>query len=553
MRFLCVAAWSAVLAGRSVLGAADTVPTSPAAGRAAAILTPPPPAAPRINGPRVYGERPGRPFLYHIPATGRRPMHFSVQGLPQGLAIDPKRGMISGGVAQAGTWPVKITAFNDRGADSIVLKIVIGDTICLTPPMGWNSWNAFHRNIDEAKIRQAADAMAERLIDHGWTYINIDDCWQGRRDDKGRIQGNEKFPDLRHLADYVHAKGLKFGIYSSPGPRTCAGFEGSYGHEDQDAQSYAEWGVDYVKYDWCAYARIAAIEKATLAAELLPGSAEQLKHIVQERQKLASIPAHERAPDWRAHLRELDAQAQELLARLPPDKQRELELQVLQRPYRLFHDSLMKVDRDIVYSLCQYGMGNVWEWGPQVGANCWRTTGDIRASWDSIARIGFGQAPLMRWAGPSHWNDPDMLEVGNGRLTPDENYAHFSLWCLLSAPLLIGCDLTRMDDFVVNVLTNDDVIAVNQDELGRQAGRIGTYGETEVWSKPLADGSLAVGLFNRGQGPARCAASWEDLGIAGKRVVRDLWRQKDLGTFDGTFADTVPPHGVLLIRLIPAK
>jgi hypothetical protein len=552
--------------------------------REAAILTPPAPQTPRINGPRIYGERTGRPFLYHIPATGKRPMKFSADGLPQGLALDAATGLITGRATAAGTYPVKVTVTNDLGANSITLKIVIGDKIALTPPMGWNSWNFFARRIDDQKMRAAADAMVSSgLADHGWTYVNVDDCWQGQRDADGNIQSNEKFPDMQAMADYIHSKGLKFGTYSSPGSTTCAGFTASYHHEAQDVQTYTKWGVDYVKYDWCSYSRIAPESTELLYAQALPDYADQIKALLEERKKLpgggigrfgggpppagargnragaaanpATNPAARRGrgpqmtPEQQARAREINAKLAEIHSHLDPDKQKQIQLLVLQEPYKLLGDLLTRADRDIVYSLCQYGNGNVWEWGESVGGNSWRTTGDIRAQWASIARIGFGQAGHEKFAGPGHWNDPDMLEVGNGNLTPDEMYSHFSLWCLLDSPLLIGCDMSRMDALTTSIFSNDEVIAISQDELGKQAGRVAQADQVEVWAKPMSDGSLAVGIFNRADTEQPCTAKWSDLGIAGSRPVRDLWRQKDLGSFDGNYTITIHPHGVMLLKI----
>jgi len=266
---------------------------SPAAPVAAEILTPKPPATPRITGPKIFGVRPGNPFLFKVTATGDKPMSFTAENLPQGLSLDPSTGMITGTLTEKGETKVTLTASNALGKNSRPFRIVCGDTIALTPPLGWNSWNFFGRNIDDAKVRAAADAMVSSgLIDHGWTYINIDDCWEGKRDADGMIQGNEKFPDMKALGDYIHAKGLKFGIYSSPGPLTCQGLEGSLGHEDQDAQQYANWGVDYVKYDSCSYGRIAGLLHIEKYAEILPPdvAAQLLAFPIKERLALESIP-----------------------------------------------------------------------------------------------------------------------------------------------------------------------------------------------------------------------------------------------------------------------
>jgi alpha-galactosidase len=462
----------------------------------AVVLTPPDAPQPRINGPAVVGARPGHPFFYHVPVTGEAPVNLAADQLPPGLNLDAARGEITGMVAEAGEFQVKLSAQNARGHTEKVLKIVIGDKIALTPPLGWNSWNCFASAVDDQKIRAAADAMARSgLINHGWTYINIDDCWEGGRDENGFIQSNEKFPDMKALANYVHSKGLKMGIYSSPGPKTCAGFEASWQYEEKDAQQYANWGIDYLKYDWCSYSD------------------------VQDK----SLPEHER----------------------------------YMKPYQVMEAALRKQNRDIVFSLCQYGMGNVWEWGAEVGGNCWRTTGDIGDSWNSMSNIGFGQNGHEKWAGPGHWNDPDMLVLGKvgwghlhpTRLTPSEQYTHVSLWCLLDAPLLIGADMSQLDPFTFNLLSNDEVLAVNQDALGRQASRIAKDGATEVWAKDISDGSKAVGLFNRGEEAAEATVRFADLSLSGQCHVRDLWRQKDAGQFADSFTARVPRHGVVLVRI----
>ncbi len=460
----------------------------------AIVLTPKAGPKPRINGARVIGVRPGSLFLFTIPATGERPMTFSATKLPPGLSLDPSTGLITGALGSKGTFTVRLRAKNTRGTAERLLQIVCGDTIALTPPMGWNSWNCFACDVTEANVRAAADTVvASGLINHGWTYINIDDCWEAGRDADGKVLSNAKFPDMKALTDYVHSKGLKIGLYSSPGPKTCAGHEGSYKHELLDAQRYAEWGFDYLKYDWCSYSQI------------------------------APQPTHEQ----------------------------------LLKPYQVMRAALDQVPHDILFSLCQYGMGNVWEWGAQVG-NCWRTTGDITDTWSSMSAIGFGQAGHEKYAGPGHWNDPDMLVVGYvgwsakvrpTHLTPNEQYTHITLWCLLCSPLLIGCDMTKLDDFTLNLLTNDEVLDVNQDPLGRQAARIAKDGQSQVWAKDMMDGSKAVGLFNLGEDDAPVVVKWADLGLKGKLKVRDLWRQQDLGKFADQFQAAVPRHGVVLVKV----
>ena len=488
----------------------------------AVILTPRASPKPRINSSRVFGVRPGAPFLFTVAATGDRPMTFSAENLPKGLRLDRQTGRITGRLKEKDEHVVTLRAKNKLGAAEQKFKIICGPQIGLTPAMGWNSWNCFASDVTAEKVKAAADAMvASGLINHGWTYINIDDYWQvhrsspdptlqgPQRDAAGRIIPNPRFPDMKQLADYVHARGLKIGLYSSPGPWTCGGCVGSWKHEQQDAQSYGMWGFDYLKYDWCSYGQVDP-------GRLWPDNAER-------------------------HAYEKD---------------------YLQKPYRVMRAALDRVNRDILYSLCQYGMGNVWEWGADVGGNSWRTTGDITDTWGSMSRIGFDQAGHEKYAGPGHFNDPDMLVVGKvgwgptlhpTRLTPNEQYTHISLWCLLSAPLLIGCDMTQLDDFTLNLLENDEVLEVDQDSLGRQAARVAKDGDREVWAKDMEDGSKAVGLFNRGYSETTVTANWSDLGLTGKQKVRDLWRQKGLGDFTDSFAASVPRHGVVLIRLWPAK
>jgi len=496
----------------------------------AVILTPKPAPSPRINGAKVFGVRPGSPFLFRIAASGDRPMTFSADGLPSGLTLDSETGQITGKLEKAGEYKLMLHAKNALGQASREFRIVCGSQIGLTPAMGWNSWNCFAGAVTAERIKAAADAMAKSgLINHGWTYINIDDFWQVHRDSKdptlqgpkrsadGRILPNPRFADMKGLVDYVHGKGLKIGIYSVPGPWTCGGCVGSFGYELQDAQQYAEWGFDYLKYDWCSYNP--AFEDRREDKDWDPYSAPNIQYSGGDH------PTKGRAP------------------------------------FKRMHEALADQPRDIIYSLCQYGMGNVWEWGTEVGGNSWRTTQDINDSWGSMSGIGFRQAGLEKYAGPGHFNDPDMLVVGHvgwgnpkpTKLTPNEQYTHVSLWSLLASPLLIGCDMTKLDDFTLNLLTNDEVIEVNQDPLGRQAGRITQEGTREVWAKPMEDGSMAVGLFNRSQREQTVTVTWSDLGITGRQSVRDLWRQKDLGEFTGQFQAQVGRHGVVLVKIAPAK
>jgi alpha-galactosidase len=498
-------------------------------GEERVVLTPKPAPTPRITGPRVFGVRPGSPFLFTETATGDRPLAFSAKRLPKGLHLDAHSGQITGRLDKAGEYLVTLRAKNALGRTERKFKIVCGAQIGLTPALGWNSWNCFASAVTAEKIKAAADAMVNSgLVNHGWTYINIDDYWQVHRDSKdqtlqgphrdaaGRILPNPRFPDMKGLADYVHGKGLRIGIYSVPGPWTCGGCVGSFDHELQDAQQYAQWGFDYLKYDWCSYN--------------------------------PAFEAYRGGTNWN------------------PDTVPNIsyagggDLAKCKLPFKRMHEALAQQPRDILFSLCQYGMGSVWEWGTEVGGNSWRTSQDINDSWSSMAGIGFGQAGRVMFAGPGHFNDRDMLVVGKvgwGRLhptklTPNEQYTHISLWCLLASPLLIGCDMTQLDEFTLGLLSNDEVLDVDQDPLGRQAVRVARNGTLEVLARDMEDGSKVVGLFNRGTQEQSVAVKWSDLGLSGQQTVRDLWRQQDLGGFTGQFETNVGRHGVVLVKIKPA-
>jgi alpha-galactosidase len=361
-----------------------------------------------------------------------------------------------------------------------------------TPPMGWNSWNKFGCNVSEKLIKEMADAMVTSgMRDAGYVYLVIDDCWQIDRDAQGNILPDaQRFPSgMKSLADYVHAKGLKFGIYSDAGTLTCQKRPGSRGYEFQDARQYAAWGVDYLKYDWCS-----------------------------------------------------------------------TSTQNAQASYSIMRDALLKAGRPIVFSICEWGTAKPWLWAKDVG-NLWRTTGDIQDCWDckrdwggmGVVHILDLQDGLESYAGPGHWNDPDMLEVGNGGMTTTEYRAHFSLWCLLSAPLMAGNDLRSMPAEIKEILTNREVIALDQDPLGLQGRRVKREGDREVWAKQLADGGRAVVLFNRGPKTAELSVSWSDIGYPShlSADVRDLWAGKDLGKLSGRFSAEVPSHGVTMVTIRP--
>ena len=495
------------------------------------ILTPKPSDKPKINSASVYGGRPNSPFLFRVAATGERPMTFSAKNLPDGLTIDSKTGIITGKVDTKGTYEVVLNAKNAKGSASKKLKIEIGDRIALTPTMGWNSWNCFGHEVSADKVKRAADALVKSgLVNHGWSYINIDDSWQYNRDGKdpsfkgkmrdenGYILTNSKFPDMKTLGDYIHGNGLKMGIYSSPGPWTCGGCAGSYGYEKQDAESYAKWGVDYLKYDWCSYGGV------------LDGLPEN------DPNKVSSL-----------------------------NFQGGGDLDKGVKPFKLMGNLLKQQSRDIVYNLCQYGMGDVWKWGDESDAQSWRTTNDITDTWASVKSIALAQDKAAPYAKPGNWNDPDMLVVGvvgwgnphQSKLKPDEQYLHISLWSIFSAPLLIGCDLEKLDDFTLNLLTNDEVIAVNQDALGKQGVCLQTIGELRIYVKELEDGGKAVAFANFGREKIKMSyKDFKKIGISGKQIVRDLWRQKDIAKINsnkGNLALDIPAHGVSFYKFISNK
>lgn len=366
-------------------------------------------------------------------------------------------------------------------------------SLAATPPMGWNSWNHFAANVTDADVRAAADAMvANGMKDAGYIYVNIDDSWEGQRDAQGNIHSNSRFPNMKALSDYIHSKGLKLGIYSSPGSQTCGNFEGSYGHEQQDANTYAAWGVDYLKYDLCSYMDIMKLHDQN-----------------QDPQKAVAM---------------------------------------MKAAYEKMHQALVNTHRPIVYSLCQYGVGSVWEWGPEVGANLWRTTDDIRDNYRSMALIGFSQAGLERFAGPGHWNDPDMLEIGNGGMNADQYRTQMSLWSMLAAPLLAGNDLSKMDVTTKSILLNKEVIAVDQDKLGIQGHRLGP---PQIWVKPLSGGAKAVAIFNyvTDDEAEPLTLRFKDLGFTGPVHARDLWAHRDLHTLSKSYTVTVPQGGVVMLKI----
>ena len=495
------------------------------------ILTPKAPDTPRINGPKVCGARPKADFLFRIPVSGVKPVHFSAKGLPKGLKLDTDKGIISGKARKKGSYRVQITATNALGSDSRELRIEIGDRIALTPPMGWNSWNCFGDNVTAENILHAARALDEKgLSDYGWSYVNIDDGWQGIRGGKyNAIQPNGKFPDMKALADSLHSRGFKFGIYSGPWISTyaahigssCDNQEGTYWWVEQgivdenykldlskydkgelmsfgkysfaraDARQWADWGVDYLKYDWF------------------------LNDVW-----------------WLRDMREaLDA-----------------------------------TGRDIVYSISNATRVCL---APEISryANCWRTAGDIQDTWASISSIGFDrESAWPGYAGPGHWPDADMMVLGRvggweggsahwTRLTPWEQYSHVTLWAILSSPLLIGCDLDEIDDFTLSLLCNSEVLEVNQDPLGMMGVRnvFGPSKTQTVFVKRLEDGALAVALFNITDSEQTVGFVPRDLGLLGVQSIRDLWRQQDVGKVQDKqrWEVRLPAHGCALYRVSP--
>jgi alpha-galactosidase len=479
------------------------------------ILTPPLPAKPRFTGPTVFGVRPGRPVLFSVTATGRAPILFEASGLPEGLKLNSATGEISGALDQPGEHLIHLRVRNSRGEARRDLTIVVGEGIALTPPMGWNSWNSWGWNVTQDQVLASAKMMAAKLREHGWAYVNIDDTWQGKRGgSENAIVPNRKFPDMSGLVKQIHNLGLKAGIYSTPWMTSYAGHIGGsadsadgtypwmasadenqqtsqasryqrfgkYSFTDRDVKEFADWGFDYLKYDW----------------------------------NPIDIP----------HT-------------------------------KVAFDLMRAGTRDMVFSLSN---GAPFERGDGLAAysQLWRTSGDMSDTWGAIRANAFELARWARFQGPGHWNDEDMLVIGRvslgdemheSRLTPNEQYLHISQWCLLGSPLLIGCDLEHISPFTMNLLTNDEVLDVDQDPLGKMAQPVRQSDAEQVWFKPLEDGSLAVGLFNVSEEPRRVSVSWKELGLSGSHIVRDLWRQKDLGRHRDAFSAMVPRHGVILVRV----
>ena len=496
------------------------------------ILTPPEKPEPQINGADIWGVRPGHPVIFRVATSGARPIKFSAKNLPDGVTLDEKGVLRGTAPLKGGDYDIEVTAENAKGKATRTIRLAVGDTIALTPPLGWNSWNTLCYRLTQEKAMAAAKAMDESgLADHGWAYVNLDDWWEmnnsgcprvesrkqdfgGRedvigpaRDANGKIIPNRSFPDMNGLTDYIHSLGLKAGLYSSPGPLTCGRCEGSYGHELQDAESWAEWGFDYVKYDWCSYGDIFKKETEGVSEE------DRIKAYA--------------------------------------------------KPYRLMNECLKKQKRDILYSFCQDGMGHAELWARESGANCWRSWGDLKDAWHwmELALEGrIGADNYWKYNGPGCWADPDMMIVGQQfsfgsdhptYLTPNEQYTHVSLWAMVGSPLLIGCDLTTLDDFTKNLLMNDEVIAVSQDRLGKAARRIRHTDAESVWTRPLSKGFTAVALVNRYPFAREIKVSFAELGLSGECWVKDLWRQKCEGKHSGFYVAEVPAHATKFVKMRP--
>ena len=471
------------------------------------VLTPEAPATPRFNGAPVWGVRPGSPVIYRFPVSGEKPMTFSCNNLPEGLQLT-ENGVLTGKIDKACILSFTVTAENAKGKASQDFTLKVGDNmIGQTPPMGWNSWNCWGLTVTQEKVMASTQALIDKgLVDYGYSYINIDDGWEApKRNADGTLDANEKFPSMKGLVDWLHERGLKFGIYSAPGATTCGGYLGSLGYEKEDADVWNKWGVDYLKYDWCSYENVRREENDYGYASCI-------------------------------------------------------------RPYLLMQKFLRQQPRDIFYSLGPLGGTQVYLWGLYCDGNSWRTAQDINDTWRSIYDVGFRQQlGKSQYSSIGHWNDPDMLVVGkvgyglgentNGlretRLTPDEQYTHITLWTLVSSNMLIGCDIAQMDDFTLNLLCNNEVNAIDQDLLGKQADRALKEGDIEVWSRPLADGAIAVGIFNVGekdqQVDMKALVSRLSTVTFQVSTVRDVWRQKDLSPSE--LNCTIPSHGCRYLKV----
>ncbi|MEG0796077.1 MAG: putative Ig domain-containing protein [Odoribacter sp.] len=450
--------------------------------------------SPRINPPYIVANYPATEFIFAVPTSGERPIKWSAEDLPDGLSLNAETGIIRGIVKQAGDYKVTITAKNNKGKKKSILNIKIGEELALTPPMGWNSWNTFGRKLSEALVIETAEAMiANGMRDLGYSYINIDDLWQlADRDSSGHIViDSTKFPrGIKYVADYLHDRGFKIGIYSDASRYTCAGVCGSYGFEEIDAQDFAAWGIDLLKYDYC-------------------GAPEQRDTAIVR--------------------------------------------------YRKMGKALRATQRSIIYSVCEWGRREPWTWAKEVGGHYWRTTEDIRDTW-SIASYKSGILPIVDlnkkladYAGPGAWNDPDMLVVGifgkSHSINPDtrrygctldEYRAHMSLWCMMASPLLSGNDVRNMADSVKEILLNPEIIAINQDLLGKQAKSVMLKDECEIFVKPLVDGT-AITVLNRGEKTKNIQINLSELGMDKVSSLRNVWTHQSLKKTN-ELSLTIAPH-----------
>lgn len=498
-------------------------------------LAPPLEPAPRFHTPARVGVRPGRPFLQRVNVSGEAPLCITVAGLPAGFTFDAANRVILGPApATTGSFRLRLEAENSHGRTHGSLEVVVGDTLALTPPMGWSSWYCMSGKVSDAWVRDAANALlAAGLADLGWNYVNLDDFWMTRptadsaiiaqlrereatgrlagyykatlvdpeligpaRDAKGGIRANARFPDMPALTAWLHARGFKAGLYSSPGVLTCGGCTGSFGHEAEDAAQFAAWGFDFLKYDWCSY----YLEAGGL----------------------------ERA-DWL-------------------------------RPYQRMGAALRAQPRDIVFSLCQYGLAAVETWGAEAGGQLWRTGSDLKDTWGSVSAAGFFGEERDPYVGPGRWNDLDFLMIGQigmnrklhaVHLTRAEQRTHFALWCLRGAPLILAGDPTVLDRDALALLTNAGAIAVNQDPLGRPARRVVLSDTLEAWIRPLAGGAVAVGLCNRDEEAAAVQVTWNRLALPGRWRVQNLWRGSVTEASASGWSGALARHDTALLRLEP--
>ncbi len=487
---------------------------------------------PSINSPVYVGVRTGKQFFYTIPVSGAIPIQVKTGKLPAGVQWDSTRHMLYGKLIREGKYTIGITAQNKWGTSRRSLTVQAGDLLALTPPMGWSSWYSYGRKVTEQDVLRTAELMKEKQLDtYGWNIIEIDDPWTNQpspddstwirlknkasqqvygyyegpgnlpgrtgatRDTNGNLLPNQYFTHIAATVKAIHALGFKVGIYSSPGPLTCGGVAGSYGHEWQDAAFFARTGFDYLKYDWCSYGSFA----------------------------------------------------------------KNNSLEELQQPYKLMGDALKAQQRDIIYALCQYGMGDVWKWGYETGAQLWRTGDDVRDNWASVYAACKKLADKSAYVQPGRWNDPDILQVGpvgaesrdgnSNHLSFEEQRTVMSMWCLLSAPLLIGANLEKIDAAGLSLFTNNEVIAINQDALGKAAKLQQTInGQVEVWVKPLYGGDYAIGLLNISGNTVPLQFPLRNIGGKKQYQVRNLWQKVNLGK-QSTLTTTLPSHSLLLLRL----